>query len=73
MVAKRLDPVIPAALSAAAVGLFVLLLLADAGAAAAAAIAGILLLSATALAIAGWRAARDSERRLAGRRRRLAG
>ena len=65
MVAKRLDPIIPAALSAAAVGLFVLLLLADADAAAAAAIAGILLLSATALAIAGWRAARDSERRLA--------
>jgi GGDEF domain-containing protein len=65
VVAKRLDPIIPVALAAAAVGLFVLLLLTHAGAAAAAAVAGVLLLSATALAIAGWRAARDSERRLA--------
>ena len=58
------DPVIPAVLAVAAVALFAGLFLNGADAAVAAAVTVALLVVATALAVVGWRAARDSERRL---------
>ena len=58
------NPVIPAVLAVAAVALFAVLLVTGADAAAAAVVTVALLVVATGLAVVGWRAAHDSERRL---------